>query len=73
MGENLQGEHEERPGKSCLEHSDERGGRHPIPGVDYDTLFGTLFILDALSIMLTLVFEQLLFMTKLLGKDGRHM
>ena len=32
----------------------------------------TLFILATLCIMLVLVFEKLLFMTKLVGEDGRH-
>jgi len=72
-GENLQGKHKERPGESCLEHSDERGGGILIPGVDDDALLGALFILDMLCIVLALVFEKLLFTMKLVGEDGGHM
>ena len=72
-GENLQGKHEERPGKFCLEHSDERGGGILIPGIDDNALLGALFVLDTLCVTLALVFEKLLFTTKLVGEDGGHM
>jgi len=44
-----------------------------IPGVDDDALLGALFVLDMLCITLALVFEKLLFTTKLVSEDGGHM
>ena len=43
-----------------------------IPGVDDDALLGALFVLDTLCVTLALVFEKLLFTTKLVGEDGGH-